>query len=171
MSVTDPITPVRPALWAILEAEPAFSTTLVPIGNRLKDATSRGNPRKPSVQPADFPSMVIEPVDGIFTNDFSSTCGDVTKKYLIKLATGKWNPDKITEIEWVIFAAMSGWKAILGELSWRGKIGYVTHCAVYDFSETTKEKEQTRLESGWAAVLGIEVRMHFDRVDIVAGPG
>lgn len=161
-AATNPLTPVYKALWTILEAGDDFPD-LVAVGNRLKNVDGHGTPLKHGAQAADFPAVYIELVSGLFVNDWTNSGAHVKKKFNIKAVTGNMQVDDVLYLEWAIFDAMSNWKSTLTALKWDEKV-YVKHCAIGgDNENTTKERELTRSETGWATILSGEVWMYFSK--------
>jgi hypothetical protein len=170
MSETNPLQPVHKAIWTLLEANTAF-TTLVSVSNRLKSVGSAGKAGKDQAKYADFPMVLVDPMDGLFVADFTNTDSDVVKTFSIKVATGNSQTDAMLELEWVIFVAISNWRTTMEALSWCSKTKYVKHVTLSNHEETLKERELTRSETGWATVLIVEVKMNFARTDVANGPG
>ena len=165
MSVSNPLSQVRDAIWQLLEANTAF-TALVPVGNRIKLA----NAPKRGSQYADFPCVTIEPVEGISVRDWTNTDAEIRKGFRIKVATGDTDSDKLDALTWQIFFALKNWETTMQALSWNGSTGYVKYCGLSEHDETLNERELTRTETGWATVWVGEVWMSFPHTDLVAGP-
>jgi len=170
MSATNPLAAVHTALWKLLTDNAAFRA-LVPTGCRIKNVGTATAGEKRAAQAADFPATLIEPVDGLAVADWTNTDGHIKKRFRVKVATGNRQIDDAMELEWVVFCAMSAWETTMTALSWRGHTGYVKHVGIYEHEETLKERDLTRLETGWATVWDGEVWMFFARTDIVVGPG
>lgn len=165
MSNTNPVTPVKTALWALLDNSAAFCA-LVPVGNRIKlsNAPKRGS------QFADFPCVTIEPVTGLTVKDWTSSDCLVKKFFQVKIATGDTDSDKLDELEWVIFVALKDWAASMEALTWNGDTKYVKYAGVYEQKQTLDERELTKTETGWSTVWVGEVWMAFHHNDLVVGP-
>lgn len=168
MATTNPIQPVFAALWQILEDNAAFAA-IVPVGCRLKNVGSSGNPLVAGSQAGDFPRVLIEPADGLSTIDWSNTDCVVKKRFQIKVATGNRQTDDAFELEWIVIAAMSSWRTRLEALTWQG-LSYVRHLGVYKHEESEEERKLTKKETGWSVAYDGEVWMEFPQTDLVAIP-
>ena len=167
----NPFTMVLTALWDMLLEHPQFVRD-VPERNRIRfDSLTDRDPLKDTVAAADMPevAVVAETVTAnIMESSSSSRCNRV---YSVLVSTGDFRYSAILgQVEWAVFAALTGWKAKLAALRWNGE-GFVKNVNVTTARSGLRQSEQDRNLTGWSAVWSIEVMMVFSTSDLLAELG
>lgn len=168
MAAANPSAKVYSKLWGILEASNAF-TTLVKVGNRVKfdSAVDRG-PKKPEVQSADLPEVVLvsEGFTGINLHDTSSS-SKFTETFALIISTGDFRYNDIaSQLNWVTICALRDWKAAFASVKWRNQ-PFVKKLDFFGANVGESNPERNRQIKGWVTVWRLQVEMHFATSDVV----
>lgn len=116
----DPIYQTFQAIWDCLEAESLF-TTAVPSRNRIDYTSNSRSADKPGLTTADSPQVrvVQTALSGQIANTTSSSTVQVY--FAIEVKPGDRRLEKLTEIQWAIYRAMSRWHTYLrDQITWNG---------------------------------------------------
>lgn len=179
MPEKDPLTQVYEGVWELLEASSEF-TALVPAQNRIKyvdgpdDDPAFRFPAQASRQATERPQVVVEPRAGA-TSMFSTSDGtSVYESLQIWVLTGDqrlcYNQGGVWQglfpVQWSILRALMSWEATLELLTWNGRAGFVTHCAVdaHEFAmgpSRFREQRTPVKADGWNLAWGGNVEMWF----------
>lgn len=114
----DPIHQTFQAIWDCLEAETLF-TTAVPSSNRIKYTSTSRAADKPGLTTVDAPQVrVIQTgLAGQIRNTTSSCTLQVY--FAIEVKPGDRRMEKLTEVQWAIYRAMSRWHTYLrDQITW-----------------------------------------------------
>jgi hypothetical protein len=160
---TTPFVKAHNVLWTILEDSARFCA-LVPVGCRLKNVGGSEAALKHGGQTIEFPSTMIEVVDGTITDPHDSSGGTTDKRFRILVATGAMQADLLLEIEWVIAVAMHGWATRGRLVTWRSS-PFIHYIGVFQQQETLDERRISRAETGWYCAWDGYVQMYFQDSD------
>lgn len=154
-------------LWALAEGASIF-TDLVKPSNRIKfSATKPSDPVKREVSTADLPEVVLISTGMSAALHSTSSSTMCVRQYEWIIATGDLSlVNKLMPVEWAVFVAMSGWKAVLTALQWNGA-GFVKRCDLGAIDNGFTDPERNRGIRGWSAIWRCEVEMHFRTQDLI----
>ena len=146
-------------LWSMLEEDPRFT---VKEGNKIKFTGTR-EPIKREHSTADYPEVMLVPEGGVANLCNTSSTSEVTKNYSWVISAGDFRYEKISYLEWAIYAGMLAWKDRLSVLTWEDNI-FVTSANITDTNLDQIEQQRTRGIPGWISVWTIRVNMYFSNV-------
>jgi hypothetical protein len=117
----NPLMQVYLGIWDCLEASSHF-TSLVPAMNRIDYTSDVRMPDKPGMRTADQPQVRIIQL-GIGPQIFrTSNASSIEVHWSIEIKVGDQRLEKLTELEWAIYAAMSHWQTYLRDaITWDGE--------------------------------------------------
>lgn len=162
--MADPSSPFEAVwlgLWEMVEAHSTL-TDLVRGNNRIKFLDNLG-PKK-QISHGDLPELALLSSGGDLSLISTSTSSKITRTYVWMITTGDYNINKIyNDLVWELFRAMLQWDTTLCALEWplNSDWHYVTDTRTYTLDEGTAQADQNRGIEGWAAMLYVDVDMHF----------
>jgi len=151
---TDPFTQVLDKIWAVLEADPRF-TSKVRLKNRIK-----GPDVKDALAESDIEEVEIVPAGSEVNLRDSENRNRVTQRFQLKCTNGGGLPtSKHFPLKWVVVTALSRAGADLG-------LSFVYNVSVTEGNETYAAPEDTRRgQTSWKGTIGIVVEMNFHKLD------
>lgn len=170
----NPFTLVYDALWTLILRNPNFVND-VKEGNCIKfnSATDRA-PKKDTVAAGDLPEVLLVPEAGTANHYNTSSTSAASRQYAWMIQTGDWRANEyIHQVEWHIFAAMTGWTQTLGALTWQGD-HFVKRASVVGVTVGQSDPQRNRGIEGWSAIWRCQVDMVFktsDLINILTPPG
>ena len=117
----DPIHQTFQGIWECLVNNAAF-VELVPEANRIDYTGDSRSPDKPGVLTADLPQVRVVQVALTGQIMQTSNCSSVQVHWAIEVQVGDKRLEKLTELQWAIYCAMSKWQTYLRDaVTWEGQ--------------------------------------------------
>ena len=163
----NPFTQVYDALWTQVLAHERLQDLVKPV--TYAHSGQAVNPLKDVVQHADLPELILsnEGTTGGNLHATSSTT-DIQRAYAFTINTGDFRVnEKLHQIEWFLFCALTNWRSVLSALTWNEK-PFVTKAQLLDVSEGLSMPDRNRGILGWSAIWKCEVSMVFKSSDLLA---
>lgn len=158
---TTPYSKVYDAIWALLEADAAF-TNMFPAGNRIKfnDATDRA-PHKQRVQTADLPEVMLLVEGGELNVQNTSSTTKSIVNYVLAVNTGDWRLNEfILPINWLVTCQAKLWCSFISNVTWRGQ-SYVKVVRITTNTIGESNEKRNRGIKGFSGLITFQVEMHF----------
>lgn len=167
MTECDPFAQVFTGLWELALKHPGLNA-LVVDRNRIRFDLPDRDVQKEAVADADLPELMLlsESISGNLQNTSSSSM--ITRQYSWVMSTGDFRyNERLSQLEWMLWCAMVGWKDVLTRLTWRGN-AFVKRVNLQSSSTGISDPARNRGINGWSAVWRCEVEMHFRTSDLMA---
>lgn len=163
----DPFSQVYTALADLAAASVPLSS-IVKVRNLIRfDSRTNRNVEKQTAADADLPELVLLPDTGTVAMHNTSSSSRVIRQYVWKLNTGDYRlVRRLHPVEWMLACAMTGWKAELGRLTWKGQ-SFVTRSDIISVAAGESDNMRNDGIRGWSAIWRCEVEMHFRTNDMI----
>ena len=153
---SNPFQLVYDELWSMLEEDIRFT---VKEGNKIKFTGTR-EPIKTNHTTSDYPEVMLVPESGTGNLCNTSTTSMCVRQYSWVISAGDFRYEKISHLEWAIYAGMLAWMYRLKTLTWED-VEFVKCANIVSANLDQIEQQRTRGIPGWIAVWTISVDMHF----------
>ncbi|MHA1220127.1 MAG: hypothetical protein ACTSQB_00160 [Candidatus Heimdallarchaeota archaeon] len=155
----DPFTQIYDGIWALLEANTAF-TDLVKPRNRIKFSGTNEKPTKAEVAFGDLPEVALIPTGGVDEFTLSSSSVALVRTFTIMIATGTLRLNKyLFPVEWACLKALH---AGVDDLN----LSFVQKFRVGNSTQYPDNDELNRGSAGWSSVIDIEVTIIVPKTDL-----
>lgn len=170
MPEENPFTKTHRALFDLMAAWPPIKegTYKVKLGNFVSYLSGRKpeQPRNTTVQDLDFRELRIRPAGFSAQLPRTSNSGSVNWRWIVELSTNRMQADvSLHPVQWEVMRALSTWMAVVGALTWQGKVFNKVMRGIEVANELDVD-ELNRGTPGWAAIFGGEIEMFFTTTDL-----